>query len=615
MDRKGIIILVFALAGMLAANYLATRLYPPVLVPMTNAPAGTNPTAAAVPGGPVTGSPVSGPAVAAPGPTVVGPTALAPQTPRRPEQLLALSNASVRFVFTSHGGGLRKAELLAHKAYIACRTSSPRMDTNAFLTLNLDGRDPVLSLVNGSLLEGNGDYDLQPLPDGGIRAERIMPGGLAIVREFRLTTNAYLLDARVRFENRSAGDLALPAREVSLGTATPMNGHDKGDLLGVDWLDGDKYHNEIGWVSVPGMFCMSTTARESFVANPAALKWTAVHNQFFALATLETGNARAEKFHGTRISLPPPSERALQEDRYLHPAPVGVATVLQYPAVALPRDQVLEHRYTLYAGPKDLQTFQQLGFQLERLMGYGWFGIFATPLLLAMKLMHSWVGLGYGWCIVVVTILIRAAFWPLMAMSTRSAKRMAEVGPKIKAIQEKYKDDPKKQAEKMREAWGEAGATPLLGCLPIFVTFPVFIGFFTMLRSAIELRGVSFLWCCDLSAADTLLVIPGLGWIPMIGILGLGLPLNLLPVLYVGTGLWMNYTMPMSPQMDPVQQKLIRWMPVFFLFLFYNYASGLMVYWTTNNLLTIVQNKLTHTKGQKPDSTVPAREVKVKPRR
>ena len=302
----------------------------------------------------------------------------------------------------------------------------------------------------------------------------------------------------------------------------------------------------------------------------------------------------------------------MEADRFLEPTPVGVAAHIDYPSVALPRGQVVEHQYTLYAGPKDLRTFNVLGQELERLMGYGWFGIFATPLLLGMKLLHSLLGLGYGWCIVLVTVLIRAAFWPLMAMSTRSAKKMAEMGPKIKAVQEKYKEDPRKQAEKMREVWGQSGASPLLGCLPIFVTFPVFIGFFTMLRSAIELRGVPFLWCCDLSAADTLLVIPGLGGIPMIGILGLGLPVNVLPMLYVGTGLWMNYTMPMSPQMDPVQQKMIRWMPVFFLFLFYNYAAGLMVYWTTNNLLTILQNKLTKTTGSKPDGTVAAKEIKAR---
>ncbi len=610
MDRKGLIVLIFALLSLLGMNFFASRvLFPPKLIPYTNQPTASKLTTPLAPGtGTETAATLNAPgataAVSAPVPDN--------QAARRPEQLLALSNAAVQFVFTSHGGGLHQAALLGHTAFIHSRTSPAGLDTNAVLTLNLNGREPLLAFVNGTSIEGNGDFTLQRLPDGGIRAEKVMPNGLAIIREFRLTTNSFLLNARVRLENRGPSDMALPPLEVSLGTATPMNGHDKGEMIGVDWLDGDKFHNELGWVSMPGMFCMSTSIRESFTGAALDFKWAAVHNQFFALATVPTGPIKPEKITGTRVLMPRPTAALREADRLMQENPVGVATQMLYPANALPRGQALEHTYSIYAGPKDLKTLTGLGHQLERLMGYGWFGIFATPLLLGMKLLHNTFGLGYGFCILLVTILIRAAFWPLMAMSTRSAKKMAEVGPKIKALQEKYKDDPKKQAEKMREVWGESGATPLLGCLPIFVTFPVFIGFFTMLRSAIELRGVPFLWCSDLSAADTLMIIPGLGAIPMIGILGLGLPINILPLLYVGTGLWMNHTMPMSPQMDPVQQKLLRWMPVFFLFLFYNYAAGLMVYWTANNLLTILQNKLTKTSGKKPDGTLPAKEIKVR---
>ncbi len=613
MDRKGVSILIVAVLAMAGLNFLVIpRFFPPVLVPVADAPAETNTNTETLPtvttpspGTPVAGAPPTADAAAG--------VAQALSAARRPEQLLTLSNPLVRFVFTSHGGGLRQAELLGHKAFTAFRASAPGVDTNALLTLNHAGREAVLAVVDGAPVDGNGDYDLLALPDGGVQARKLMPNGLAIVREFRLSTNGYLLNARVRFENRSAGDLVLPSQEISAGTSTPMNGHDKGDMIGVDWLDGDKYHNELGWVSVPGMFCMASRVRESFVGNALNLNWVAIHNQFFVLATIPTTGIRPERVTGTRVQLPAPSVALQESDRLMQAEPVGVSVHLRYPAATILRGQVLEHAYALYAGPKDLKTFNLLGRDLERLMGYGWFGIFATPLLLAMKLMHQWIGLGYGWCIVLVTVLIRAAFWPLMAMSTRSAKKMAEVGPKIKMIQEKYKEDPRKQAEKMKEVWGESGATPLLGCLPIFVTFPVFIGFFTMLRSAIELRGVSFLWCGDLSAADTLAIIPGLGWVPMIGIVGLGLPLNVLPLLYVGTGLWMNHTMPMSPQMDPVQQKMLRWMPVFFLFIFYNYAAGLTVYWTTNNLLTILQNKLTKTTGTKPGGVVPAKEVKVRP--
>jgi hypothetical protein len=189
MDRKGISLLLVALLGMLGLNYLASRIwFPPKLVPVTNSPVAAESGGLTKAGPMATSAPVSG--VAAP---IVGAPAGA-EVLRRPEQVLALSNGAVRFVFSSYGGGLRQAELLDHKAYIHGRTSPAGLDTNAVLTLNQHGQEAVLSLVNGTSLEGNGDYDLQVLPGGGgVRAEKVMGNGLAIVREFHLSTNAYLL--------------------------------------------------------------------------------------------------------------------------------------------------------------------------------------------------------------------------------------------------------------------------------------------------------------------------------------------------------------------------------------------------------------------------------------
>jgi YidC/Oxa1 family membrane protein insertase len=121
----------------------------------------------------------------------------------------------------------------------------------------------------------------------------------------------------------------------------------------------------------------------------------------------------------------------------------------------------------------------------------------------------------------------------------------------------------------------------------------VFIGFFFMLRTAIELRGAEFLWVCNLSAPDTLYTIPGLGWIPFLGVHGVGLPLNLLPILMGASSLWMAHLTPVSPQMDPAQQKMMKYMPVFFVLFLYNYSSGLTLYWTAQNLLSVLQTKLT----------------------
>src|SRR6185295_10022204 len=163
-------------------------------------------------------------------------------------------------------------------------------------------------------------------------------------------------------------------------------------------------------------------------------------------------------------------------------------------------------------------------------------------------------------------------------------KRMQALQPQMKAIQEKYKEDPVKTQRKLMEFMKENKVSPLGGCLPMMLQMPVFIGFFYMIRSAIELRGASFLWVDDLSRPDTLFMIPGLNF-----------PFNLLPLIMGGTMLWQSHLTPPSPGMDPVQQKMMRYLPLIFMIFLYNYSAGLALYWTVNNLLSILQTKLTKT--------------------
>ena len=179
-----------------------------------------------------------------------------------------------------------------------------------------------------------------------------------------------------------------------------------------------------------------------------------------------------------------------------------------------------------HIGPKEYQRLARLGSEmrneLDLIMDYGgFFGFFAKALLLSMNGLHSF-GLSYAWCIIAITIIIKALFWPLTAISTRSMKRMSELQPQMKAIQEKYKDDPQKMNQKTMEFMRENKINPAAGCLPLVIQIPIFFGLFSMLRSAIELRGESFLWVRDLSQPDTLFPIPGINF-----------PFNLLPLIIV----------------------------------------------------------------------------------
>jgi YidC/Oxa1 family membrane protein insertase len=169
-------------------------------------------------------------------------------------------------------------------------------------------------------------------------------------------------------------------------------------------------------------------------------------------------------------------------------------------------------------------------------------------------------------------------------------KKMQAMQPELAALKEKYKDDPRKMQEKNLELMKKHGVNPAAGCLPMLIQFPVFIGFVFMVRTAIELRGESFLWASDLSQPDTLFNIPFIG-----------LPFNLFPLLMMGSSLWVSSLTPPSPQMDPAQQRMIRYMPIMFVVFFYNNSSGLTLYWTVQNLISVLQTKITQRSRAKSD--------------
>jgi YidC/Oxa1 family membrane protein insertase len=257
--------------------------------------------------------------------------------------------------------------------------------------------------------------------------------------------------------------------------------------------------------------------------------------------------------------------------------------------MSLAPKQTVERRYDIFAGPKEYKTLDHLasllGNNMDLVMGFGGpMGFFARLLLLSMNGLHA-LGLSYALTIIFITVIIKVLFWPLTQMSTRSMKRMQALQPQVKAIQEKYKDDSQKMNQKMMELWKQNKVNPAAGCLPMLIQLPIFFGFYRMLQTAIELRGARFLLACDLSQADTVWVIPGLNF-----------PLNPLPLIMGATQIWQMRLTPPSPGVDPVQQKMMQYMPLIFLFILYNFSSGLTLYWTVQNLLTIAQMKLTKAK-------------------
>jgi YidC/Oxa1 family membrane protein insertase len=495
-----------------------------------------------------------------------------------PEQLIVLTNVDARYTFTSRGGGLKSVELSKYPDSIPLRWKK-QMATNGYAMLNKGAPAPVLAILGDASLVGDGNFTLTKTADG-VRVEKTLPDGLQLVKEFHVGSN-YLLNASVSLKNSSDKPLALPAQQWVVGTATMMGPDDNGLYLGAMWCDGTNSPADctVSYFSpsTTTFFVFPRTPKMIFEGGNGNVAWTAVHNQFFTLMAMP--KQLAQEMIALPVVLP------LLATNQSAP-PEGIQTALVYPAQTLTANSSVERQITFYAGPKEYRTLALIGEEFHNhadyVMQFGFFGFFAKGLLLAMNWLHDTTTLGYGWVIVLITVIIKMLFWPLTAASTRSMKRMQALAPELKVLKEKYKDDQQKFVQKQMELWKKNKVSPMSGCLPMLIQTPVFIGFFTMIRSAIELRGAHFLWVADLSKPDTLFMIPGIDF-----------PFNLLPLLMGASMLWQSHLTPPSPGMDPAQAKMMRYMPLLFLVFLYNYSAGLALYWTVNNLLTIVQTKLT----------------------
>jgi YidC/Oxa1 family membrane protein insertase len=587
MDRKAIIVVSSSIVFIILWVFVITPKYfmQPAPPRPTNAVA-----AASTPAAPVaaTNAPAISPATNAAGATSF-------VAANQPEETLELTHGDARYIFTSHGGGLKEVELLRYPEIVA---KGRKADTNRVVSLNANAPVPIMAVLGDAALQGDGVFSLRRT-ETGVRAEKVLANGLVLTKEYRPTSN-YLFETSVRIENRAKEPVTVSAQEWVFGTAAPMNALDNqaDTTVGVMWSDGEKTHDTPkSWFdnkSFMGCITGRQEPRNEFRGGTDNVAWAAAHNQFFAVVAMPPTNAPS--IVARRLVLPKPTAEELPEGVAVPPiAPAGFQAAINYPAFVLEAGGSFERSLTFYAGPKEYWRLAEIakarGNNLDGLMNFGWFGVVSRALLLGMNWLHNSLALGYGLAIVVITFIIKMVFWPLTAASTRSMKRMAALQPQMKALQEKYKDDPAKMNRKLMEFMREHKVSPLGGCLPMLLQIPVFFGFFMMIRSAIELRGAPFLWVTDLSQPDTLFHVAGF-------------PVNLLPLLMGATMFWQAKLTPPAPGMDPTQQKIMRYMPLMFMVFLYNYSAALTLYWTTQNLLTILQTKLTKT--TEPAAATPA---------
>ena len=512
MDRKSILILVVAMAVLLMLSGLVNYLFPPIPVPVTPPVTPPGATANATTNPPLAQGAEINPPAPTPGAPANPPPAAQP-APSLPEVTLAVSNRDLIFHFTSHGGGLKEIALRNTNYPAVVHSVLPVQDERNFATLNNKALVPILALLDENA-RGGDDYTLSQPSNTIVRAEKSLVGGLRVVKDFQvgdLGTN-YLFTAKIRLENTSSNSLQIPRREVVVGTTTVIGPLDNLTTLGVIWYNGDKSADiGAGWFANRTLGCIPGTPRTEFEAGASNVVWAAMHSQYFALAAVPAQPAASVMIRN--LKLPPPDAVALVGYQQPTGNPgrrtfsglltnnyEGYQTSFVYPAAHLDPRQSLEQSFTFYAGPKEYNGLVTIGHfmgnNLDQVMGFTGFlgfGFCSKLLLLSMNGLYK-TGLSYGWAIIAITVIIKLVFWPMTAASTRSQKRQQAIAPQLKAIADKYKDDPLKKHQKTTELLKEHKINPLGSCLPMLITIPVFFGFYSMLRNAIELRGVSFLW-------------------------------------------------------------------------------------------------------------------------
>jgi YidC/Oxa1 family membrane protein insertase len=233
------------------------------------------------------------------------------------------------------------------------------------------------------------------------------------------------------------------------------------------------------------------------------------------------------------------------------------------------------NRFALFVGPKDVDLLKRVNPKLEQVVDFGWLSFLAKPLFLIVNWFNYSFIHNFGWSIVVVTIVINSILFPLRLSNMKSMRKMQALKPQIDVINAKYKNislrDPKKadQNQEVMALYKKYGVNPMGGCVPMLIQLPFFIAFYKVFNVSVEMRGANWLWVTDLSQPETL-------------------PLHILPIIMIASQFLMQKMTPQATG-DPNQQRMMMFMPLIFGFMFYNFASGLVLYYLTSNLVSIGQ--------------------------
>ncbi len=402
--------------------------------------------------------------------------------------------------------------------------------------------------------------------------------GITVVKTYEFTRGHYTVGFSQELINNS-NDVWVGGEYVEIATQKPHN--PKGSAIGASSFDGSvfslpyngyKYeklaYDKMAFIKrglnadgiedtmvVPKVF---PDPKEH--EGPGKAGWIAMIQQYFVVAAVP-GKDKEATNHARSIieTLQYGKSSDISQNTY------GIRMRDYAPVTVQPGESYyFENRY--FIGPKLTEQLEETADYLDLTLDYGWFSPISKLMLVILKFFHSFIG-NWGWSIILLTLTVKLALFYFANKGYTSMAKMRAVAPKLALIKEEYGDNRQKQSEEMMKLYRKEKINPLGGCWPIIIQIPVFIALFWMLMESVELRQAPWiLWIKDLSLRD---------------------PYFILPVI-MGVTMFFQQRLNPAPT-DPMQQKVMKWLPVVFTFMFMWFAAGIVLYWITNNLLTILQ--------------------------
>jgi len=543
VDRN--LLLAFALSFLVLVTWQFLQPPPPKPVPAQPTPAG----AEAQP------STEQAPLQAA-RPTQARPSETTPQSDTPPE-VVRVETPLYRAALSTRGAGLISWQLLKFR-------DSTARDAGPVELVTLGSRDEA-ALSTPSLELGIGNLSRAPFRlvrhDEATAVFEYAAGGLTLRKTFSFEPERYEVHLEIEVQNDSP-----QAVNPGFWVSWPMvqRGAPKyfDERLAV-MHEGSVHRVPVGSVGEPGVLARWFTgaAGTTVPLFDGNVDWVAAESRYFLAAMV-----------------PDLPREAIGKFVKGDEQPTEADALLGFRPVELPSAHHASRQIEVYVGPKDLALLTAMGSHLERTvdLGYTWVAPLTRIFSGLLRASYSVIP-NYGVAIILLTVLVRVATAPLTTRQMRSMTKMGNLQPRIKEIQEKYADDRQRQSQEMMKLYKESGVNPLGGCLPILLQFPVFIGLYYALQSSIDLRHAPFFgWIRDLSAPEQV------GTLPI-----LNLPIRVLP-LVMGASMVLQQRLTPSTSMDPAQARMMMTvMPIMFTVLFYQFPSGLVLYWLVSNLLAV----------------------------